>query len=97
MLIKLPPGGWDEPNSCELFYVPLDDKPKYIALSYAWADATENREVKPNGQVYRITTSLFAGLRRLQYMVSVADKNPETFITEKVENFRLWADAICAK
>jgi hypothetical protein len=28
-------------------------------------------------------------------MVSVADENSETFITEKLESFLLWADAIC--
>lgn len=28
-------------------------------------------------------------------MISTADKNNETFITDSLEDFRLWADAIC--
>jgi hypothetical protein len=76
-------------------YVQLDDRPKYVVLSYAWGDPTETQQVMLNDQISHITTSLFTGLRRLRDMVSVADQNPETFITETLETLLLWADAIC--
>jgi hypothetical protein len=94
-LIKILPGSWGDPISCELVYLLLDDRPKYVALSYAWGDPTETQPVTLNGQVYHITKSLFTGLRRLRYMIPVADEDPETFITDKLESFYLWADAIC--
>jgi hypothetical protein len=94
-LIKLLPGDWDDPIICELVYVRLDDRPKFMALSYAWGDPKKTRPITLNGQAYNITTSLFQGLRRLRRMVSTVDENPETFITQTSENFHLWVDAIC--
>jgi hypothetical protein len=94
-LTKLGPGDWTDPISCELIHVSLDSRPKYVALSYAWGNATETRPITLNGNSYNITTSLYRGLRRLGCMVSEVDENPESFISEKCENFYLWADAIC--
>jgi hypothetical protein len=86
-LIKLGPGDWTDPISCELIHVSLDSRPKYVALSYAWGNATETRPITLNDNSYNITTSLYRGLRRLRFMVSEVDENPESFISEKCETF----------
>jgi hypothetical protein len=65
-LIRLFPGNWDDLISYELVYVPFDDQPKYVALSYAWGDAAETQQVVVNGHIYHITISLFTGLRCLR-------------------------------
>ncbi|PMD33372.1 HET-domain-containing protein, partial [Hyaloscypha variabilis F] len=80
-LIRLRPGRWDDPIACDLITVRLDDKPKFVALSYAWGDAADTQPITLNKQNYNITVNLFQGLRRLRDMVS--------------QNFYLWADAIC--
>ncbi|KAE9379904.1 HET-domain-containing protein [Stipitochalara longipes BDJ] len=94
-LIRLKSGGWCDPIVCDLISVRLDDKPKFVALSYAWGDPTDTRPITLNSQTYNITVNLFQGLRRLRHMVSEFDHNPESFITERLENFYIWADAIC--
>lgn len=58
--IKILPGSWDEPVSCELVYVSLDDKPDYVALSYAWGDPKVTAHpMTVDGQENFITTNLF--------------------------------------
>ena len=94
-LIRLRPGDWDDPIICDLIYLPLDDRPKFMALSYAWGDPTRTRPITLDGQPYNITTNLFRALRRLRYMLIKAGEMPETFLTESIDSFHLWADAIC--
>ncbi|KAN0119323.1 HET domain containing protein [Hyaloscypha variabilis] len=76
-LIRLRPGGWDDPIACDLITIRLDDKPKFVALSY------------------NITVNLFQGLRRLRDMLSQVDRSSGPFMTERLDNFHIWADAIC--
>jgi Heterokaryon incompatibility protein (HET) len=93
-LSRLRPGSWDDPMVCDLIHVRLDDRPKYLALSYTWGDATVTRLITLNGHLRQITTSLFQCLRRLRCITLEAHEHP-SFITEKLENFYIWADAIC--
>ena len=95
-LIRFGPGRWDDPIGCDLVYVLLDDRPKYVALSYVWGDPTETQPISLNGKAFNITSNLFSGLRRLREIVSATDQNTAaTFLTDKLENFYLWVDAVC--
>jgi hypothetical protein len=86
-LLRLKPGGWDDPICCDLLHVNLDDRPNYIALSYAWGDPTKTQPISVDNRFYNVTTSLFSALRRLRFMFFEEE--------EPTGNFDLWADAIC--
>jgi hypothetical protein len=86
-LIRLGPRCWNDLVSCELIYVPLDDRPKYIALSYRWGNPADAKTILLNGRAHHITMNLFTGLRRIRYIISIAHQVSETFIIKKLENF----------
>lgn len=73
-LIKILPeeffksGNQDGPVACEVISVPLDDKPQYIALSYAWGDTTLTSPLILNGKAFNATTSLDTALRQIRKM-----------------------------
>ncbi|KAF4436539.1 hypothetical protein F53441_13219 [Fusarium austroafricanum] len=76
-------GGVDSsPIKCTLHKVELNSTspPVYDALSYAWGDATDTREIILNGYVVDITFNLFQALRRLR---------------QGVDNQIIWVDAVC--
>ena len=93
-LITLRPGRWQDPIVCDLITVLLDDKPKFMALSYAWGNAARTQPITLNKQIYDVTVNLFRGLRRLRHIISKGDHSVP-FITERLEDFHLWADAVC--
>ncbi|KAH6665981.1 hypothetical protein B0J14DRAFT_491364 [Halenospora varia] len=57
-------------------------KLRFHALSYAWGDAILSHEMSLDGQILKITASLFAPLRAIQ-------RSP------KETTIYAWADAIC--
>ncbi|KAI0099036.1 heterokaryon incompatibility protein-domain-containing protein [Nemania sp. FL0031] len=65
---------------CEVVVHPVSDCPPYVALSYAWGDATARRSVKLGSHVVSLTESLVAALEHLQHQ-------EKTLV--------VWADAIC--
>lgn len=78
--VRLLPGAFDEPITCELVYsAPIEDR-SYEALSYAWGDPNETSPITLNGQTFPVTTNLRDALQHLRY----ADK-PRM----------LWIDALC--
>ncbi|KAK8093745.1 hypothetical protein PG997_000430 [Apiospora hydei] len=79
-ILQLSPGSWEDPIVCTTFCARLEDRPAYTALSYAWGDPTDTRQVHLNGHPIQITRNLFAALRRLRDSDSVK---------------QLWADALC--
>lgn len=79
-ILKIHPGRFDDPLSCELVATPLDESPRYRALSYVWGDPREVASITCSGVRREITASLFEGLRRIRD-------------TDDVEI--AWADAIC--
>ncbi len=79
-LCTLHPGSLDDPLVCTLSTISLDDKPEYETLSYVWGDPTFNKEIRENGDVLRVTTSLHTALRYLRFT-----ENPRV----------IWADGIC--
>ncbi|KAK7978253.1 hypothetical protein PG988_005743 [Apiospora saccharicola] len=79
-ILQLHPGSWDDPIVCTTFCARLEDRPAYTALSYAWGDPADSREVQLNGHPIQITRNLFVALRRLRD-------------SECVKN--MWADALC--
>lgn len=82
-LLKILPGSWHDPVSCEIVYVSLDDKPDYVALSYAWGDSKVTHPVTVDGQEHSITMNLFHGLRRLRYMLSKVDENTNKSVEKR--------------
>lgn len=99
-LLSVAPGAWDDQVSCTIHYVPLDEGPEYVALSYTWGDATDQVEILLDGHRHRATRSLFTALRRYRRLcaegrgykgftfscLSPADGGGTTYI---------WADALC--
>lgn len=107
-LIELYPGQWNDPITCQLHYVPLDESPKFVALSYAWGDkSTPPKDISVNGRSRQITRSLFTALRRLRsFGITRNEENPAVYFTTRefsqlpdlqlnLGKFRLWADALC--
>lgn len=79
-LITLEPGFWDEPISCTIRVVSLDDSPRYETLSYAWGDAQVKEPIQLNGHVVEVTVNLFSALKHLR---------------SQMEKRVLWVDALC--
>ncbi|KAJ3552316.1 hypothetical protein NPX13_g11146 [Xylaria arbuscula] len=65
---------------CEVIIHPVDHCPPYVALSYAWGDATSRKNVKLGSHVISLTESLVTALEHLQH-------RDKTLV--------VWADAIC--
>ncbi|KAF2727801.1 HET-domain-containing protein [Polyplosphaeria fusca] len=66
--------------SCSLSHTPLDNAPRYEALSYAWGDPTCSETMLLDGELLPITSSLAAALLALR------DSRCER---------TMWIDAIC--
>lgn len=107
-LIEIYPGDWNDPIACQLHYVPLDESPEYVALSYAWGDQnTPKIDICVNGRTREITQSLYTAIRQLRSFGSTGDEaRPSVFFKEtdslkppepqlNLPQFRLWADALC--
>ncbi|KAH7082449.1 heterokaryon incompatibility protein-domain-containing protein [Paraphoma chrysanthemicola] len=79
-LVTLFPGRYIDAISCDLSTVSLDDLPDYNALSYAWGDRADSRDILLNGVAFKVTRNLEASLRRLRH------PNNSVF---------LWIDMLC--
>ncbi|KAF2108930.1 heterokaryon incompatibility protein-domain-containing protein [Lophiotrema nucula] len=88
-----------EPLHVILEKVSLDDKAtpdkaasEFIALSYVWGDADDQREIYVNGHAIWITRNLDSALRAYaRIYLNMASRDPEK--TEDI--LPLWADGIC--
>ncbi|KAI1739541.1 heterokaryon incompatibility protein-domain-containing protein [Xylaria scruposa] len=65
---------------CQVIVHPVSNCPPYVALSYAWGDATIRRSVQLGSHIVSLTESLVVALEHLQH-------NEKTLV--------VWADAIC--
>jgi hypothetical protein len=80
-VLDLAPGSWDEPVTCSLSAVHLDDDDlRYEAISYAWGDPADRKTVICNGRLVSTTRSLFEALQRFRMTGTTRT---------------LWADALC--
>lgn len=79
-LIRLKPGGADDPLECDLFYAASLEGVHFVALSYVWGNYHDRIAVRVNGRDVSITRSLQNALFHLRHVS-----------TETI----LWADAIC--
>jgi hypothetical protein len=66
--------------SCSITHVSLDHPPPYVAISYAWGDASKTRPMFIDRAIYHATENLEAGLRHL---------------AREDETVTLWVDALC--
>jgi hypothetical protein len=65
---------------CEILHTDLNNHPNYVAISYAWGDSADTRNIQLEGASIPITTSLHGALESLR---------------EKSEPILIWADALC--
>lgn len=97
-LLRVAPGGWDDQVSCTMHYVPLDERPEYVALSYTWGDASDQVEILLDGWQHRVTRSLFTALRRFRKLCAEGRSyDGFTFSCpgEGGGTTYIWADALC--
>jgi Heterokaryon incompatibility protein (HET) len=79
-LLRLLPGTGGEKLCCQLFKRRLCSPLRYKALSYAWGDTSDSRNVYCDNKVIKVTSNLFSALWQLR---------------EKETYEYLWVDAIC--
>ena len=81
-LLVLNPGSLGSPLECAFLYCDLVSRnlPTYEAISYAWGDPSDTREVSCNGHTLRITQSLHGVFERIRCLDRVR---------------YVWADALC--
>jgi hypothetical protein len=65
---------------CEIVHASLYDPPPYAAVSYAWGDPGETREIEVEGIIVRVSVSLHGALQALR---------------ERDVAVMVWADALC--
>ncbi|KAI1327451.1 heterokaryon incompatibility protein-domain-containing protein [Xylariaceae sp. FL0255] len=66
--------------ACEIIHVPLHYPPAYTAVSYAWGDADDKRDILVDSIPVAISANLYEALEALR------DRDKTTLV---------WADAIC--
>lgn len=91
-LIRVKPDSWSKRPSCTLHHIPLDARPEYVALSYAWGSGGETEKIFLNGREHKVTKSLKAALRRFRQLCSLG-REFDGFTFR--EGMYLWAVAIC--
>ncbi|KFA71269.1 hypothetical protein S40288_08652 [Stachybotrys chartarum IBT 40288] len=74
------PGQFDDGINCSLHEVPLDSASDFEAISYAWGDISDTRQIFVQGKRATITVSLYTALK--QFRRADGDRT-------------LWADALC--
>ncbi|KAF2805728.1 uncharacterized protein BDZ99DRAFT_340507, partial [Mytilinidion resinicola] len=79
-VLRLHPGGFDDPISCELHVTRLRRGLSYEAISYVWGDPKDTAAIQCEGRPMHITVNLRDALRRFR---------------DRKDVRTLWADAIC--
>lgn len=79
-VLKLLPGGPDDPMEVELQRISLAAKGEYSAMSYAWGSKAQSETITCGGKYITIPANLHNALRRLRH---------------ESEPRKLWADAAC--
>ncbi|KAK0750164.1 heterokaryon incompatibility protein-domain-containing protein [Schizothecium vesticola] len=65
---------------CEMMHVSMNDLPRYMAISYAWGDARDTKNIELEDAIIPISTSLHGALQALRH-----SSRPVL----------VWADAMC--
>jgi hypothetical protein len=65
-LVVLLPQTYGTGIRCLLTVESLDNSPEYEALSYAWGDASDRREIEVNGKILSVTSNLATALHYLR-------------------------------
>lgn len=95
-LLRVAPGAWDDQVSCTMHYVPLDEGPEYVALSYTWGDPSNQVEILLDGHRHSATQSLFTALRRYRQLCAEGrGLDGFTFSSSDDGSTYIWADALC--
>lgn len=72
--------------ACTITSISLDEKPRYVGLSYAWEGTATTSPLVLNGKSFHITTSLDAALRQIRSLQAT---------TGDFRSQRFWVDALC--
>ncbi|KAF2816349.1 HET-domain-containing protein [Mytilinidion resinicola] len=81
-LLRLLPGDWTDPITCEAETASFTENPTYYTLSYVWGDVKDTISITLNGSQCLVTRNLWYALRRIR-------------AHGIVEESRIWIDAIC--
>ena len=72
-LLEVLPGDNASIIATTMITVSLDSEPTYMALSYAWGDATQRSIIECNGKSISITTSLAEALKAFRSFSAAPD------------------------
>ncbi|KAF1845058.1 uncharacterized protein K460DRAFT_284235 [Cucurbitaria berberidis CBS 394.84] len=90
-LLEILPGSDFEPISVRLLHCDLEDKPRYIALSYTWDQGSQEKYIQCQGTKIGVGENLWQFLHQYRQKTSIEqyrEKSPDS-------TFRLWIDAVC--
>jgi hypothetical protein len=79
-LVVLPPGPATEEITCSVIHAPLDESPKFEALSYTWGDPNDKESILCDGKILPIPRTVIPFLQQIR-----AKGDERTF----------WIDSIC--
>ncbi|KAE9376096.1 HET-domain-containing protein, partial [Stipitochalara longipes BDJ] len=79
-LLDLLPGSGSEPICCTLRHVKLSENPKYEALSYAWGQETDCKDIQIDSKVRLVRNNLWFALK---------------YLRKRGVQRILWIDALC--
>jgi hypothetical protein len=65
---------------CDMVYASLNNPPPYKAVSYAWGDPADTRQIIMDGDTFDITATLYEALAALLH---------------RTDRVLVWADSVC--
>ncbi|KAI0022698.1 heterokaryon incompatibility protein-domain-containing protein [Xylariomycetidae sp. FL0641] len=77
---------------CHLEQVAMDSKPMFYALSYAWGDSADARDILVEGRPFRVTKNLHEALEQFRQLFDMAEDEDDMIF---FPSDYWWIDAVC--